>query len=316
MKQSRIMIHILVISFAFILFIAWDQHFNRKNGVTQTFSLVPYYEIYLITTDNQDQFWSEMNQGASDMAKLTNVNYYWRFPDERNVNKQIEVINQAIEDGAKALLVVADDPKRISGPIEDAKAKGIKVIYLDSPANEEAITTLATDNYAAGVTAGERMIATLKNKGIKEGSIGIINIKNKIPTNEREKGFRDALEKEQGYTLLPTKFSRSDPEEANVMAEKIIRENKDLVGLFGTNEGTTEGVGYANRDNDNRFAAIGFDVSDLTKQLFEEGSLNAIIAQNPYTMGYLGMAEAIASLLGKNTGPKMINTGYTAIEKE
>ena len=49
-------------------------------------------------------------------------------------------------------------------------------------------------------------------------------------------------------------------------------------------------------------------------KLLNDGSLKVIINQNPYTMGYLGMAEAIAAILGKNTGPEFINTGVT-VEK-
>ena len=89
-----------------------------------------------------------------------------------------------------------------------------------------------------------------------------------------------------------------------------------MVGLFGTDEPTNEGVGYANKENDNKFVAIGFDKSDNTKKLLDSGSLKAIIKQNPYTMGYLGMAEAIAGILGKNTGPGYIDTGFTILEKD
>jgi ribose transport system substrate-binding protein len=39
------------------------------------------------------------------------------------------------------------------------------------------------------------------------------------------------------------------------------------------------------------------------------------IAQNPYTMGYLGMAEALAALKGYDTGPQFINTGVSIITK-
>ena len=49
-------------------------------------------------------------------------------------------------------------------------------------------------------------------------------------------------------------------------------------------------------------------------QLLNDGNLKAIINQNPYTMGYLGMAEAVAAILGKDTGPEYINTGVSVVE--
>jgi ribose transport system substrate-binding protein len=75
------------------------------------------------------------------------------------------------------------------------------------------------------------------------------------------------------------------------------------------------GVGNAIKMDNNRLIGVGFDKSDATMKLLEANSLNVIIAQNPYTMGYLGMAEAYAALNGFNTGPSYINTGVTVIRK-
>ncbi len=250
------------------------------------------------------------------MAALTGVKYFWRYPDERNPDKQITVINNAVDDGAVALLVAADNPKLISGAIEDAKARGVKVIYVDAPANEEAVTTLSTENYEAGFAAGNKMIEYLEGQGMESGSIGIVSIINKSTTMQREEGFRDAFAEKTDYTILKTVYTNGEPYNAQLAAQELINQNSDLVGLFGTNEGTSEGVGYANKAYDNRIVGVGFDKSDITKKLLNEGSLKVIIEQNPYTMGYLGMAEAIASILGKNTGPNFINTGFTILEIE
>ncbi len=51
-----------------------------------------------------------------------------------------------------------------------------RLVYVDSPANVEAEATFSTDNKAAGKTAGEEMIKALEDKGVKDGSIGIVNI--------------------------------------------------------------------------------------------------------------------------------------------
>jgi len=109
---------------------------------------------------------------------------------------------------------------------------------------------------------------------------------------------------------------RGDAKEAQLASEKMIMENEDLVALFGTNEGTSIGVGNAIKANNNRYIGIGFDQTDAMMELLKEGSIKAIIAQNPYTMGYLGVAEAVAALLGKDTGPDYINTGSSVIRNK
>jgi ribose transport system substrate-binding protein len=313
MRVKKIIIDIVVISLAFLLFIIWHQN-CIDNKAQPTFSNLQYYDVYLITTDKEYQYWDNVNEGAADMAAAIGINYIWDAPAERDVNKQIEIINKAVDEGADALLVAADDPKLISRVIEDAKARGIKVIYVDSPAYEEAITTLATDNYEAGIRAGQTMISILDNMGINNGSIGIISYASKANTLLREAGFRETLAEDKRFNILETIYTVSgDPEESQKAAERMINENEDMVALFGTNEGTSEGIGLAIKANDNKYVGVGFDKTDVMMELLQDGSLKAIIAQNPYTMGYLGMAEAVAAILGNDTGPEYINTGVSVI---
>ncbi len=316
MKSKKILIDIFVITSFLVLFVIWDQNVLNKSLPTTTAPSTKNMRIDLITTDNQEEFWKYISEGASDMAAISGVTYAWMYPDERNPEKQIQVMKKAIERGASALLVVADDPKKLSGVVEDAKAKGIYVVYVDSPANEEAITTLATNNHEAGYEAGEKMIEYLDKTGAKKGSIGIVNLRGKLTTNQREEGFREALSKDARFDVLPSINVAAPAVTAQEAAEKLISQNNDLVGLFGTNEGTSEGVGSANKKYNNKYVAIGFDTSSITRKLLDEGSLNVIIEQNPYTMGYVGMAEAIAAVMGKKTGPAYFNTGYNILEED
>lgn len=314
MKKN--IIDLSVIFVAFLLFIIWHQN-AIANKARETFNRLPFYDVYLITTDKQYEYWEFMNKGAADMAEAIGIKYIWDAPEERSVAKQIEIIDKAVNAGAEAILVAADDPRLISSVIEDAKARSIKVIYVDSPAYEEAITTLATDNYEAGVQAARSMLSILDSDGITSGSIGIISYASKANTELRERGFRDTLINDSRFRVLDTIYTVSgEPEEAQAAAERMIEQSEDLVALFGTNEGTSEGVGYAIKVNNNRYIGVGFDQTEANINLLQDGSLRAIIAQNPYTMGYLGIAEAVAAILGKDTGPEFINTGIKVISKE
>lgn len=314
MIYKKIIINFVVITLAFILFVVWHQ-FNFIKSKQTSMSLIPFYTVYLVTVDQGFRYWGILNQGAADMAELIGINYIWEAPEVRSTERQIEIINEAVLDGANALLIAADDPKEISGPVEDAKARGVKVIYVDTPAYEEAITTLATDNYEAGVIAAQTMLRNLDEAGVESGSIGIVNLADKENTRLREVGFREMMELDERFNLIETIYTALDrPEVTQEAAEQIIAQNPDLVGLFGTSEGTSLGVGYANRANDKRYVTIGFDLTDVSLPLLEDGSFDALIDQNPYTMGYLGMAEAVAAILGKETGPEFINTGVTVVE--
>jgi ribose transport system substrate-binding protein len=314
-KINKIMIDIAVIALAFLLFIIWHRN-SIENAIQTSFSDIEYSTVYLITTDRGYEFWPTLDKGAADMAAMVGIQYVWDAPAVRSTEQQIEIINKAVNNGADALLVAADDPKWISGAIEDAKARGVKVIYVDTPAYEEATTTLSTDNYKAGVLAGETMISILDEMGIASGSIGIINLAAKENTKIREIGFRDTLAKDGRFGIPETIYVIGDnPELTQEAAERMMDENEDLVALFGASERTSIGIGYAIKARDNKYVGVGFDKTEVMTQLLEDGNLKAIIDQNPYTMGYLGMAEAIAAIFGKETGPEYIDTGVKVVKK-
>jgi ribose transport system substrate-binding protein len=315
MNKKRVVIDLLVILMGLALFFTWYNH-NIKEPDSIATTLNRHLKVYLITMDKMDQFWYSVNQGAADMAALLGIEYLWEAPETKDIYRQIEILNQAVEDGADVIMLAATDPIQISSAIEDAKARGVKIIYVDSPANEEAIITLATDNYTAGITAGETMISELEAVETIGGSIGIIGVNTVTnSTMNREKGFREAIEKDGRFTLLTTEYENGIAVASEEAAARFITENMDLVGLFGTNEGSTVGVGNAIKANNPNIIGIGFDKTDAILDLIRDGSLKAVLAQNPYTMGYLGMAEASAALKGYDTGPPSINTGVSVLRK-
>jgi ribose transport system substrate-binding protein len=81
--------------------------------------------------------------------------------------------------------------------------------------------------------------------------------------------------------------------------------------LFGTNENNTENVGIAIQASNKNIIGIGFDLTDIIQKQIQDGYIKATMVQNPYTMGYLGMAEAVAALKGLDTGPSYIDTGVS-----
>ncbi|MBN2627077.1 MAG: substrate-binding domain-containing protein [Spirochaetales bacterium] len=273
----------------------------------------PAKTVYLITMDKMDQHWVAVDKGAKTMADALGLKYKWDAPDVKDNAKQIEAVNNAVADKADLILLAANDPNAISNAVKNAKAKGVKIIYVDSPANEEAIATLSTNNTQAGALAGETMVSELKAKGITSGKIGIIGVNTATnSTMSRENGFRAVLDA-AGFTILTTEYKDGDAAASQESATGFITGNDDLVGLYGTNEGSTVGVGNAIKASGKDIIGIGFDKSSAIEGLLKDGSLKAAMAQNPYTMGFLGVAQAYAALNGGSTGPAVIDTGVAIL---
>ena len=273
------------------------------------------YKVYLITMDQMDQHWVNVDAGAQKAVKeLGNVDYKWLAPDVKDDAKQIECINNAVAGGAQAILLAANGPDAVTAALQEAMDSGVKVVYVDSAASLPAIQTLATDNKAAGKTAGEEMIKALKEKGIESGKIGIVNVNAATAsTVAREEGFRSAFEG-TGFELLETQYGEGDAAKSKDIAANYITQG--CVGIFGANEGSTVGAGNAIQEAGETVIGVGFDKSDMILQLIKDGYLLATMAQNPDVMGYEGMKTAVNALDGKDTGDKNVDTGVSVLTKD
>ena len=273
------------------------------------------YKIALITMDSVDQHWVSLKEGAEEEAKADGVTVDFMAPDVKDDAKQIECINNAVAGGYDAILVAANSEDAVSGALQEAVDAGIKIVYVDSPANVEAEATFSTDNKAAGKTAGEEMIKALEDKGIKDGSIGIVHINTSTnSTIQREEGFREALEGTD-YELLETQYCEGDAAKAQTIAENYITEG--VVGIFGANEGAATGTGNAIKaSGSDEIVGVGFDKSDTLKGLIEDGYLVCTMAQNPDQMGKLGVQACIKALNGEDLGGEVTDTGVSVLTKE
>lgn len=273
------------------------------------------YKIALITMDSIDQHWVTMNEGAQAEAKKAGVTVDFMSPDTKDDAKQIEYVNNAVAGGYDAIMVAANGPDAITGALKDAVSAGIKIVYVDSPANFEAEATFSTDNKAAGETAGEQMLKALTDKGVTSGDIGIVNVNASTQTAvDREAGFREAFAG-SAFNILETQYCDGDASKAQSIAENYITQG--VVGIYGTNEGSSTGVGNAIKASGNSdIIGVGFDKSDTIKGLIKDGYLLCAMAQNPDVMGKEGVQACIKALNGEKLGGAVTDTGVSVLTKD
>ena len=271
-------------------------------------------KIALITMDSIDQHWVTLNEGAQKAAGELGVTVDFMSPNTKDDAQQIECVNNAVAGGYQAIIVAANGPDAISSALKDASSQGVKIVYVDSPANVEAEATFSTDNKAAGTTAGEEMIKALEAKGITSGDIGIVNVNAATDSCVmREEGFRAAFEG-TAFNLLETQYGEGDAAKSQSIAENYITQG--VVGIFGCNEGSTTGAGNAIKASGNSdLVGVGFDKSDAIMNLIADGNLLCTMAQNPDVMGYEGVKACVKALEGESLGGSVVDTGVSVLTK-
>ena len=271
-------------------------------------------KIALITMDSIDQHWVTLNEGAQKAAGELGVTVTFMSPNTKDDAQQIECVNNAVAGNYEAIIVAANGPDAISSALKEAASSGVKIVYVDSPANVDAEATFSTDNEAAGKTAGEEMIKALEAAGVTSGKIGIVNVNAATDsTVKRENGFRSAFEG-KGYELMETQYGEGDAAKSQTIAENYITQG--VVGIFGCNEGSTTGTGNAIKASGNSaIIGVGFDKSDAIMNLINDGFLLCTMAQNPDVMGEEGVKAAVAALEGQSLGGKVQDTGVSVLKK-
>ncbi len=271
------------------------------------------WKIALITMDSIDQHWITLNEGAQAKATELGVEVAFVSPNTKDDAQQIESVNNAVSGGYQAIIVAANGPDAISASLNEAKAAGVKIVYVDSPANVEAEATFSTDNRAAGTTAGKTMLEALTAAGVTEGTIGIVSVN--AATNSvvmRDEGFREAFEG-TNFKLLETQYGEGDAAKSQTIAENYITQG--VVGLYGCNEGSTVGVGNAIKASGTEIVGVGFDKSDAIMNLIQDGFLLATMAQNPDVMGSMGVEACVKALEGEVLGGEVVDTGVSVLKK-
>ena len=273
------------------------------------------YKVTLITMDQMDQHWVNVDKGCKEaVAELGNVDYNWLAPDVKDDAKQIECINNAVAGGAQAILLAANGPDAVTASLKEAEAAGVKIVYVDSAADYPGVATLATDNKAAGTTAGNEMIKALEAAGITEGKIGIVNVNAATAsTVAREEGFRAAFEGTK-FEILETQYGDGDAAKSKDIAANYITQG--CVGIVGANEGSTVGTGNAIQEAGGTVIGVGFDKSDTILGLIKNGFLLCTMAQNPDVMGREGVKVAVKALSGETIDQTNVDTGVSVLNKD
>ena len=94
-------------------------------------------------------------------------------------------------------------------------------------------------------------------------------------------------------------------------------EHPEINVLVGFNEWMTLGVGEAIKSmgSAGKIYGIGFDTNMTSVSMIETGEMTALIVQNPFSMGYLGVKNAEALISGSPMPEKIIYTDVTTVDK-
>ena len=269
--------------------------------------------VALVAKSTKTEFWLSVFAGAEAAATEYNLKLTILGPEtEEDYETQNEMVAQCVEQGVQALVFSAIDYDNNAAAIDAAAKAGTKIVAIDSNVNSEAVSTyIGTDNYAAGQMAAqaalERMEGQLK--------VGIINYDmSSANGQERERGAVDTFTASGRAEVCGVINTLAQASQAKLDTIKLLQQYPDLNVLLAFNEPTSMGSAQAVEEMDcvEQIFLVGFDSNVETVDGLQEGSVDALIVQNPYAMGYLGVESAYKLLTGQ--GGKLQETVDTSTQ--
>lgn len=264
------------------------------------------------------EFWKNVVDGLDTAASEYNINYEYTAPDtDADVDVQIDLINAAIKKKPNAIILAASDYYKLVESSEKIVNSRIKLIMLDSDVNYSGkISLIGTDNFNAGLNAGQFMKKILKENKKTVILSQFINAKS---ATDREEGIIEGV----GAEFVSNTYNcYASSEIAYDTVYKLIDKtsslyNPEIEGIFAINEVVALGAAKAidALEAYNNIKLIVFDSSINLIKYIEKGVITTAIVQKPFNMGYTAMKTTADILNGKKVSV-FIDTGNVLVNKE
>jgi ribose transport system substrate-binding protein len=246
-------------------------------------------------------FFLAVHAGVNEAARESAVQILWNGPNEEtDFARQIQIVDAMVTRRVDALAISATDERALAAPVQRAIQAGIPVTVFDSGVDVEGyVTYVATDNYGAGCTAA-RLIGQLCGT---RGEIGMVRHKpGGTSTVLRERGFEETVRKEfPDLQIVAQPFGMSDPAKSRAVAENILTAHPGVVGMFASSEASSIGAIQAitSRDLSGKIKLVTFDTSDSHIDALERGTINVMLVQDAFRLGYSAVQSLVDKLDGK-----------------
>ena len=285
-------------------------------------------KIELISKGETHQFWQAVKKGAEDQAKKMNATIHFQGPaTETMIDKQLEMLDGAIALKPDAIGYAALGTTESVSHLKAAHTAGIPVYMFDTAAScpgalgtasDCALGVAYTNSKAAGSLAADKMAALIGGKG----KVLVVGHSQTNQTGiDRRDGFVNRIKaKYKNITLLPVQYSEGgDALKAQEIVSAALVANKDLKGIYGTNEGVSIGAGQAFKAaklTKGKVKLIGFDSGKQQMANIKSGLQSGAITQSPMGIG-AKTVEALVNYVRNKTVPKnLIDTGFYYYDKK
>jgi ribose transport system substrate-binding protein len=261
----------------------------------------------IIVKNFTNHIWSQMQiAGITDACKAFGIKILTVTDANSDIDKQVSDLESAIQLNPNILFVkpIADEPL-IDG-IREAKAKGIKVVMIDTASQ----VFKAGDDYVGMVQADNGAFATMCIDAIAEaiggsGEIAMLDFKYSIfHTDMRSRAAREHLAKNYSNIKIVAEQGVEGPDEAAAVFESMLTAHPNIKGAWGNWDALAMAAATVAENFGKKVACSGPGIS--VDSAYDMAAIGTYIGGSndfPYDMGVTEALMGIAAINGKTVPP-------------
>jgi ribose transport system substrate-binding protein len=246
-------------------------------------------------------FWQSVQAGVVAAGRDFDVEILWNGPpNETEYARQIQIVEAMINRGVDGIVLSPTQSTALVAVVERAADLGIPVTIFDSGIDTERyLSYVATNNHAAGGLGAETVAELLGGKG---QAAMVRHAPGSDSTDNRERGFQEKLQQEYPeIKIVAEQYCMSDRARALAVSENMLNANPGLQAFFCSSEAATIGAAQVVRTRGlmGKLRLVGFDASPTLQDDLKEGVIDALVVQDPYQIGYVGVQTIVQHLNGE-----------------
>lgn len=239
-------------------------------------------KITIVVYDAGTNGWNAMQEGVRQAAEDFSVSTKFIVMKENaSASEQMEIIQDAVADGAKGILLAADDSEDIRWALEK-NPPGVPVVAVENGVEDSDVICVSADDYAMGKLLAEEILTDF----LAEESLRIVldeSEEQRQNVKLRRQGFIDSV----GTKAQIVSYNDWDKQSADII---VALHKKGLENMLEKADTFPETV---------KLYGIG-GTATLVSAL-DQGKIEKIVFQNEFSVGYLGMDVLIEKLRNKGT---------------
>ncbi|BDF72486.1 hypothetical protein CE91St41_34680 [Oscillospiraceae bacterium] len=302
---------ILLCILTFMLF--WWNERRKADAVPDH---APYrIEVIFKSYNHPPTFWTLVGDGvlaAQDEFGVTcNITapYY-----ESDVETQIKLVEFAIARKPDAIILAAADYEQLVPVCEKAVAEGILLLTVDSDVDcPGRAAFVGTDN----VEIGQKLAGLLEEQIGTEAPFGVMShVEGTATATDRLAGLLGAATDAQAR-MVGFDYCEGSEELAKERTIQMLTEHPEIRCMVGLNESSALGVANALQELGlaGQVGLVVCDSSEKQVQFLENGTIQACVVQNPFSMGYLSVTGVLRALARQSVEP-VTYTESVVVRKE